>query len=74
LKTFNFMQHQLAYDDLQLSLSESRLTGNRIRLVHIPEELTDNSFIFDPEQMTQWWKEGYAHAEKLHQEGRWEPR
>jgi len=74
LKTFNFMQHQLAYDDLQLSLSESRLTGNRIRLVHLPGELTDNSFIFDPEQMSGWWVEGYSYAEKLHKEGRWEAR
>ncbi|HEY3384868.1 MAG TPA: patatin-like phospholipase family protein [Saprospiraceae bacterium] len=74
LKTFNFMQHQLAFDDLQLSLSESRLTGNRIRLVHLPEELTDNSFVFDPEQMSGWWVEGYSYAEKLHKEGRWEAR
>jgi NTE family protein len=58
LKTFNFMQHQLAYDDLQLSLSESRLTGNRVRPIHTPAELTDNSFIFDPEQMLRWWNMG----------------
>jgi predicted patatin/cPLA2 family phospholipase len=74
LKTFNFMQHQLANDDLQISLSESRLTGNRIKLVHLPEELTDNSFIFDPDQMTGWWHAGYSHAGKLHKEGRWEAR
>jgi NTE family protein len=71
LKTFNFMQHQLAHDDIQISLSESRLTGNKIRLLHTPLELTDNSFIFDPGQMLKWWHMGYAHAETSFKEGVW---
>jgi NTE family protein len=74
LKTFNFMQNRLADDDLQLSLSESRLTGNRVRLIHTPEELTDNSFIFDPEQMLRWWNMGFTHADQLYKEGRWDKR
>ncbi|MBP6681165.1 MAG: patatin-like phospholipase family protein, partial [Saprospiraceae bacterium] len=40
LKTFNFMQNQLAHDDIQMGLSESRLSGNRTRLIHTPVELT----------------------------------
>jgi predicted patatin/cPLA2 family phospholipase len=72
LKTFNFMQHQLAHDDIQMSLSESRLSGNKIRLIHTPEELTDNSFIFDPEQMSKWWEMGHAHAQKLYVGGFWD--
>jgi len=71
LKTFNFMQSQLAHDDIQMGLSESRLTGTRTRLIHTPYELTDNSFIFDPEQMLRWWEMGYAHAKKLYQDGFW---
>ncbi len=71
LKTFNFMQHQLALDDIQMSLSEARLSGNRVRLIHTPDELTDNSFIFDPPQMLRWWDMGYAHAEKLYTDGFW---
>jgi NTE family protein len=71
LKTFNFMQHQLALDDIQMSLSEARLSGNRVRLIHTPTELTDNSFIFDPPQMSKWWEMGYVHAEKLYKDGFW---
>jgi predicted patatin/cPLA2 family phospholipase len=71
LKTFNFMQHQLAIDDIQMSLAESRLSGNKIRLIHTPDELTDNSFIFDPDQMHSWWDMGFAHAEKSFKEGFW---
>jgi predicted patatin/cPLA2 family phospholipase len=71
LKTFNFMQHQLAHDDIQMGLSESRHTGNRIRIIHTPEELTDNSFIFEPGQMLRWWNMGYGQAEKSLKEGLW---
>lgn len=71
LKTFNFMQHQLAHDDLQMGLSESRYTGNKIRIIHTPGELTDNSFIFDPGQMLKWWEMGYAQAQKSLKEGVW---
>jgi predicted patatin/cPLA2 family phospholipase len=71
MKTFNFMQYQLARDDLNVGMTESRYTGNKIRLIHTPEELTDNSFIFDPEQMAGWWKMGYEHARKMHGEGFW---
>lgn len=72
LKTFNFMQNQLAHDDIQMGLSESRLSGNRTRLIHTPIELTDNSFIFDPRQMLKWWYMGYAHAEKMFKDGFWD--
>ena len=71
LKTFNFMQHQLAQNDIHLSLIESRMNGIKIRLIHTPEELTDNSFIFDPRQMHRWWIKGYAHAERSFQDGLW---
>jgi NTE family protein len=64
LKTFMFMQRQLARDDISIGLTESRFSDTRIRLIHIPEELTDNSYIFDAGQMSTWWEMGYRHAEK----------
>ena len=72
LKTFNFMQHQLAHDDIQMGISEARISGSRTRLIHTPVELTDNSFIFDPGQMSSWWDMGHAHAEKLVADGYWD--
>ncbi len=71
LKTFNFMQSQLAWDDIRFSLSESRYMGIKIRLVHTPTELTTNSFIFDPELMSGWWKSGGQYAETLYNNGFW---
>ena len=71
LKTITFMQHQLAMDDISMALSEARFTGSKIRLFHTPEELTDNSFIFDPEQMSNWWRMGYEHGQKTYGQGMW---
>jgi NTE family protein len=71
MSTFNFMQHQLSRDDINVGLAESRYGGNKIRLIHTPEELTDNSFIFDAAQMTEWWNLGHAHAAKIYNEGFW---
>jgi predicted patatin/cPLA2 family phospholipase len=71
LRTFNFMQHQLSRDDISVGLAEARYTGNKIRLIHTPEELTENSFIFDPNQMSLWWRMGYDHARKMDEEGFW---
>jgi len=33
-----------------------------IRMYYTPRQLTENSLIFDPEQMSQWWEEGYQYA------------
>ena len=71
LNTFNFMQHQLSRDDISVALAESRYSGIKIRLIHTPEELTDNSFIFDAQEMSMWWKMGYEHARKIYDEGFW---
>ncbi len=71
LNTFNFMQHQLARDDITVGMAESRYGGIKVRLIHTPDELTDNSFIFDPDQMSGWWKMGYEHGQRIYSEGFW---
>ncbi|MDX1479059.1 MAG: patatin-like phospholipase family protein [Saprospiraceae bacterium] len=64
MKGFNFMLHQLAQDDVSMSLLESRYTDIKINLIHTERILTDNSVIFDPEQMRSWWQEGWEYAER----------
>lgn len=71
LNTINFMQHQLASDDINVGLAESRYGNIKTRIIHTPTELTDNSFIFDPEMMTAWWQMGFDHARKIYDEGFW---
>jgi predicted patatin/cPLA2 family phospholipase len=55
----DFMINQIAQDDIALGLLESRHSQIKTRFFHTPTLLTDNSFIFDPIQMKQWWTEGY---------------
>lgn len=62
LKTFRFMATQISMKDVMIG----KLMGlNRkidIRIYYTPRQLTDNSLIFDPELMSQWWEEGYQYA------------
>ncbi len=62
LKTFRFMATQISIKDVMIG----KLMGiNRridIRIYYTPRQLTDNSLIFDPELMSQWWEEGYQYA------------
>lgn len=64
MKGFNFMLYQLAQDDVAMSLLESRYSNVRINLFHTERVLTDNSVIFDPEQMAAWWQEGRDFARR----------
>lgn len=57
--SIDFMINQIAQDDIYLGLLESRHSNIKTRFIHTPRQLTDNSFIFDPEIMSEWWKEGY---------------
>ena len=66
MKGYDFMLHQIGQDDINLSLLESRFENVSVRLIHTPRKLTDNSFIFDKELMTAWWKEGHEYAKKAY--------
>ncbi len=62
LKTFRFMASHLSIKDIMIG----KLMGlNRkidLRIYYTPRQLTDNTLIFDPSQMAQWWEEGYQYA------------
>jgi predicted patatin/cPLA2 family phospholipase len=72
LKTFNFMQYQLSRDDINVGLVEARHEGIKIRLIHTAEELTDNSFLFNCDQMSRWWAMGAEQAKRMVDEGFWD--
>lgn len=61
----DFMITQIAQDDIYLGLLESRHSNIKTRFIHTPRQLTDNSFIFDPIKMTEWWDEGYHYMAHL---------
>lgn len=61
-RTLEFMLEQISLDDLQMGHSESLRRKVLLQCYHTPHLLTDNSFLFDPEQMRIWWEEGIRHA------------
>ncbi|GLR15944.1 patatin-like phospholipase family protein [Portibacter lacus] len=55
----DFMINQIAQDDIYLGLLESRHSNIKTRFFHTPKLLTENSFVFEPEEMKEWWEQGY---------------
>lgn len=62
LSSIDFMLDQIGNDDQIIGMLESRYTGLKIRFFHTPYNLTNNSFVFRPEQMRRWWQEGHQYA------------
>lgn len=58
-RTYDFMLNQIAIDDLLIANLEATSQNVAIDFYHINRLLTTRSFIFDAEEMKQWWQEGY---------------
>ncbi len=66
LKSFLFMQKQIAYDDVLIGHLESIYNDDvRVNFIFTPRLLTQHSFFFDPDQMSQWWQEGFDYAQSI---------
>ena len=63
-KTFDFVLNQISLDDLMIGQLEAKHHQVDINYYYTPRILSDQVFIFDPEQMTNWWKEGRAMGKK----------
>ncbi|MDH3650965.1 MAG: patatin-like phospholipase family protein [Saprospiraceae bacterium] len=62
MNSLDFMLSQIAKDEKYIGLLESMYHDIKVRYFHTPRVLTDNSLIFDPEQMDAWWEEGKKFA------------
>ena len=63
LKSFMFMQKQIAYDDVLMGHLQSIYNKDvKVNFIFTPRLLTPHAFFFDPEQMCEWWKEGVEYA------------
>lgn len=62
MRVFGFMTEQIYYDDLMIGKLKSKARNVTIRKFHTPYMLTDFPFVFRPELMKKWWKEGFEHA------------
>lgn len=64
LRTFQFMLKQNAENDILIGHLESIYNDQvRVNFIFTPRLLTDQPFVFFPEQMKAWWKEGYEYAQ-----------
>ncbi len=69
LKSFLFMQKQIAHDDILIGHLESIYNRNvRVNFIFTPRELTEYSFYFEPGQMKGWWQEGLEYARENYSE------
>ena len=61
-KTLRMMQARISkYNLMNLN---SRGRDINIRVYYTPYRLTENSLVFDKDEMLKWWEEGYISAEK----------
>lgn len=61
-RTFKFMNHQNSSKDIIIGKLIGLNQKIDINFYYTPRQLTDNPLIFDPEEMTQWWNEGFEFA------------
>jgi predicted patatin/cPLA2 family phospholipase len=61
-RTFKFMNSQNYTKDILLGKLVSSNHRVNINFYFTPRHLTDNPLVFDTEQMTKWWQEGYDFA------------
>ena len=64
IRTMDFMLTQIGRNDILIGNLQTQHKESQLNCYHTPHVLTDNSFIFDPEQMTVWWEEGIRYARK----------
>lgn len=64
-RTYDFMLNQIAIDDLLIANLEAASQNVTIAFYYINRLLTTRSFIFDAEEMKQWWQEGYEMFETI---------
>lgn len=62
LKSIHFMSTQIGIKDVMIGKLMGLNGRVDIRMYYKPRQLTENSLIFDPDQMSQWWAEGYQYA------------
>lgn len=59
MRTIDIMQDQISQTNVIIAQLKAREKDVKIRIRYTPYKLTDNSLIFNKEQMLKWWEEGY---------------
>ncbi len=62
--TFSFMLNTTARQSIELARRRAVNEKINLKMMYTPSLLTTNSLIFDKEEMTKWWQQGFEYAEK----------
>ena len=62
LNSFSFMINQIAIDNIDVANCAGKDKKIKINYYYIPNEMASNLLIFDPDQMSKWWKDGFEYA------------
>ncbi len=62
LNSFSFMINQIAINNIDISYFAGKDNKIKINYYYIPNRLTDNVLIFEPERMSKWWDDGFKYA------------
>lgn len=62
VKLMDINDRRIAKDNIDLNKLNSYGREVTINIYYTPYRLTENSLVFDKEQMLQWWDEGYINA------------
>ena len=70
MRTLEFMHYRIGHHDIYIGHLQSVYDKSvHVNFIYTPRLLTENSFIFDPNQMKGWWQEGLDHARRLDESG-----
>lgn len=62
LRTTDIMESQISKSNVLVGELQAKEKNVKLRIRYVPHKLTDNSLIFNKEEMTKWWNEGYEYA------------
>ncbi len=65
LKVIFHMMDQISHDDLAIGKLKAKQNNVQLRFFHLPRVLTETPLIFNPQEMTTWWEEGFMHAKQV---------
>lgn len=64
INTLKIMREEINSDDLEIGKLNGEIMNIKINIYRLPKDLTNNSIIFNKEEMIKWWKEGYEFAKQ----------
>lgn len=68
MNLYDFMVDQIELHDIREGKLAAKNNNVKLNLYFTPNQLTENSLIFDKHQMLEWWQQGFEYADKKSKE------